>query len=59
MEEDPCDICGGTHVGLCPDDPSEKEIFVTKTGRVLTDEEIEELADEAERGYDLSHLEKK
>lgn len=29
---------------------------VTKTGRVLTDEEIEALADEAERGYDLDRI---
>src|SRR4051812_37208194 len=28
--------------------------FVTKTGKVLTDEDIEALADEAERGYDVS-----
>lgn len=30
--------------------------YVTKTGRVLTDADIEALADEAERGYDVSHL---
>lgn len=28
----------------------------TKTGRVLTDEDIQALADEAEQGYDVSHL---
>lgn len=27
--------------------------FVTKTGKVLTDADIEKLADEAERGYDV------
>jgi predicted HicB family RNase H-like nuclease len=27
--------------------------FTTASGEVLTDEDIEELADEAERGYDL------
>jgi hypothetical protein len=30
--------------------------LVTKTGKVLTDEDIEALADEAEQGYDVSHL---
>jgi predicted DNA-binding transcriptional regulator YafY len=30
--------------------------YVTKTGRVLTDADFEALADEAERGYDVSHL---
>lgn len=29
------------------------EPFVTRSGHVLTDEDIEALADEAERGYDL------
>lgn len=28
----------------------------TKTGKILTDADIEALADEAERGYDVSHL---
>lgn len=28
----------------------------TKTGKVLTDADIQALADEAERGYDISHL---
>jgi hypothetical protein len=28
----------------------------TKTGKVLTDDDIQALADEAERGYDVSHL---
>jgi hypothetical protein len=30
--------------------------YVTKTGRVLTAADIEALAEEAERGYDVSHL---
>jgi hypothetical protein len=30
--------------------------LVTKSGKVLTDADIEALADEAERGYDVSHL---
>jgi hypothetical protein len=30
--------------------------FITKTGKVLTDADIEALADEAERGYDVSRL---
>jgi hypothetical protein len=33
-----------------------KEQFVTEDGTVLTDAMIEELADEAERGYELSKL---
>jgi hypothetical protein len=33
------------------DDP-----IVTKSGRVLTDTDIEALAAEAEQGYDVSHL---
>ncbi len=28
----------------------------TKTGRILTDADIETLADEAEQGYDVAHL---
>ena len=34
---------------------AEKPI-VTKTGKVLTDADIEALADEAEAGYDVTHL---
>lgn len=30
--------------------------YRTKTGHVLTDAEIEALADEAEQGYDIEHL---
>lgn len=30
--------------------------FVTSTGKVLADADIQALADEAERGYDVSHL---
>jgi len=30
--------------------------IVTSTGRVLTDADFEALADEAERGYDITHL---
>ncbi len=33
--------------------------YRTKTGRVLTDVEIEALADEAEQGYDVEHLAKR
>jgi len=32
------------------------EGYRTKTGRILTNEDIEALADEAERGYDVSEL---
>jgi metal-responsive CopG/Arc/MetJ family transcriptional regulator len=34
------------------------ETYRTKTGRVLTDVDIQALADEAERGYDVEHLAK-
>lgn len=34
----------------------QKTEFVTKSGRVLTEGDIEDLADEAERGYDVTHL---
>jgi hypothetical protein len=34
----------------------EKLTYRTKTGKVLTDAEIQALADEAEAGYDVSHL---
>lgn len=30
--------------------------YTTKTGKVLTDEDIEKLADEAERGYDAGKI---
>lgn len=33
--------------------------YVTKTGKVLSDAEIEALSDEAERGYDVAHLVKR
>lgn len=33
-----------------------KPLYRTKSGRVLTDADIEALADEAERGYDVEHL---
>lgn len=36
-------VCGG-------------EAYVTMTGKVLTDADIEALADEAQRGYDVSRL---
>ncbi len=34
----------------------ESRIYRTKTGRILTDADIEALADEAERGYDVERL---
>ena len=30
--------------------------YITKTGKLLTEAEIEALADEAERGYDVSQM---
>jgi hypothetical protein len=32
------------------------ETYKTKSGKVLTDEDIQALADEAEEGYDIEHL---
>lgn len=37
----------------------EPRTYRTKTGRVLTDADMEALADEAERGYDVEHLAKR
>ncbi|MGH9224478.1 MAG: EcoAI/FtnUII family type I restriction enzme subunit R [Acidimicrobiales bacterium] len=37
----------------------EPRTYRTKTGRVLTDVDIDALADEAERGYDVEHLAKR
>lgn len=36
--------------------PETSRTYRTKTGRELADEDIEELADEAERGYDVDDL---
>jgi CRISPR-associated endonuclease/helicase Cas3 len=36
--------------------PDEEKPYRTKSGRVLTDADIEGLADEAERGYDVEEL---
>jgi hypothetical protein len=33
--------------------------YRTKTGRILTDEDLEALADEAERGYDPESLKRR
>jgi hypothetical protein len=33
-----------------------KTPYVTKTGKILSDADIEELADEAEAGYDVSNV---
>lgn len=30
--------------------------YTIRSGKILTDEDIERLADEAERGYDVEHL---
>lgn len=45
-EEAPCAACGG----------SGEALLVTASGRVLVDADIERLAAEAERGYDVEHL---
>lgn len=36
--------------------PEKPKTYLTKTGKVLTDADIEVLADEAERGYDVEVL---
>lgn len=53
----------GTHSAASRWSPDEQALlrrafghYVTKTGKVLTDEDIEALADEAERGYDVSQI---
>lgn len=38
------------------EEPPQGQPYVTKTGRELSDADIQALADEAERGYDVSHL---
>lgn len=38
------------------EEPPQGQPYVTKTGRELSDAEIEALSAEAERGYDVSHL---
>ncbi len=72
MEADPQPSCtctygaylrhgGGTDWGIvtfddeCPDHGEQEEIR-TKSGRLMTNDEFERLADEAEQGYDISHL---
>lgn len=39
--------------------PESSKPYTTKTGRVLNDVEIEALADEAERGYDVEDLKRR
>jgi hypothetical protein len=34
----------------------ERDVWRTDSGRVMTDEEIQALADEAEKGYDIDKL---
>lgn len=47
----------GVHIACSDADYEEDEKPLrTKTGRVLTDADIQALADEAERGYDVEHL---
>lgn len=36
--------------------PEKPKTYRTKTGKVLTDADIEAMADEAERGYDVEQL---
>lgn len=53
MNEGAKEIAQGDHLTQRIEIP---ELLVTKTGKVLTDDDIQALADEAERGYDVSHL---
>ncbi|HSM64803.1 MAG TPA: CopG family transcriptional regulator [Ilumatobacteraceae bacterium] len=39
--------------------PETSRTYTTKTGRELTDADIEELADEAEQGYDVDELKRR
>ncbi len=39
--------------------PESSQPFTTKTGRVLSEADIESLADEAERGYDVEDLKRR
>ena len=38
---------------------ADRKSHTTKTGRILSDAEIEALADEAERGYDVEELQQR
>lgn len=65
-EEDPpnetqATMTEGVIIGLDMAEAIVHEVFgrqplITKSGKVLTDEDIERLADEAERGYDIENL---
>jgi len=44
------------YCGHCHDYTGHEQPMVTKTGKVLTDEDIQALADEAERGYDVERI---
>lgn len=44
------------HDDVQKDEVDHDHNYVTETGRVLTEEDIQALADEAERGYDVSLL---
>ena len=44
----------GIHRCLCG--RRKPEEYITKSGKVLTDTDIQALADEAEQGYDISQL---
>lgn len=48
-----CELCTGSGTFDLSPAPGR---HVTRTGKVLTDTDIQNLADEAERGYDVSHL---
>lgn len=51
-----CSLASGEKMFDMETDPVADSRPKTKTGRVLTDEDFQALADEAEQGYDVSHL---
>jgi hypothetical protein len=52
----PADRTGGPAAPGDPLVPEKPKAYRTKTGKVLTDADIEAMADEAERGYDVEQL---
>jgi predicted RNA binding protein YcfA (HicA-like mRNA interferase family) len=43
-------------IQLTEDVPPEPVVLITSGGKLLTDDDIQKLADEAERGYDVEHI---
>lgn len=51
-----CELCAGHNPSSYHRCVCGAEAYVTATGKVLTEHDIEALADEAQRGYDVSQL---